>query len=87
MAATIKDIAREVGVSPSTVSRVINKSAVISADTTEKINQAMKRLGYHPNSAAKKLVIGITNTVSLVIDAYNEKSFSNNFFNRSIFAI
>lgn len=87
MAATIKDIAREVGVSPSTVSRVINKSAVISADTTEKINQAMKRLGYHPNSAAKKLVMGSTNTVALVIDADNEKAFANNFFNRSIFAI
>ncbi len=87
MAATIKDIAREVGVSPSTVSRVINKSAAISADTTEKINQAMKRLGYHPNSAAKKLVMGSTNTIALVIDADNEKAFANNFFNRSIFAM
>ena len=55
MPATIKDIAKKVGVNPSTVSRVINGTASISEETRQKIKDAMKELDYHPNSLARLL--------------------------------
>ena len=87
MSATIKDIAKAVGVNPSTVSRVINGTASISEETREKINQAMKELDYHPNSLARSLVNGSTFTIGLVIDAGNRDAFSNAFFIQSVIAI
>ena len=87
MKATIKDIAKLVGVSPSTVSRVINGTASISDETKEKINKAMKELDYHPNSFARSLVNGNTFTIGLVIDAGNKDAFSNAFFIQSVTAI
>lgn len=87
MAATIKDIAKMVGVSPSTVSRVVNRTAPISEETQEKIREAMKKLNYHPNSTARNLASGASCTIGLVIDAADEGTFANSFFNRSVYAI
>ncbi len=87
MTATIKDIAKKVGVSPSTVSRVINGNTRISEITTKKIQEAMAELNYHPNSLARSFVNGLTYCVGLVIDARDENTFANAFFNRSVFAI
>ncbi len=87
MTVTIKDIAKRVGVSPSTVSRVINGTASISDETKGKIKTAMQELDYHPNSLARSLVNGNTFTVGLVIDAGNKDAFSNAFFIQSVSAI
>lgn len=87
MATTIKDIAKKVGVNPSTVSRVINGTASISEDTKVKIRKAMQELDYHPNSQARGLVNGSTFTIGLVIDAGNKNAFSNTFFVNSVSAI
>lgn len=87
MAVTIKDIAKKVGVSPSTVSRVINGNAVISEETKKKIVSVMEELDYHPNSLARNLANGNAYAVGLVIDAQDEHTFSNAFFNRSVYAI
>lgn len=87
MTVTIKDIAKKVGVSPSTVSRVANGSRAISEETRQKILDAMEEMQYHPNSLARNFANGSTNTIGLVIDAEEESTFSNAFFNRSVFAI
>ncbi|WFR58973.1 LacI family DNA-binding transcriptional regulator [Anaerocolumna sp. AGMB13025] len=87
MTVTIKDIAKKVGVSPSTVSRVANGSTAISEETRQKILEAMEEMKYHPNSLARNFANGSTNTIGLVIDAEEEGTFSNAFFNRSVFAI
>lgn len=54
--ATIKDVAKEAGVSVATVSRVINKSPKASQASIDSVTQAMKKLGYRPNAAARALV-------------------------------
>ena len=87
MSATIKDIAKIVGVSTSTVSRALNGTAPISEEVKTKIQKAIKEVDYHPNASAKSFATGVTNTIGLVLDANNETTFSNNFFNRSVYAI
>lgn len=87
MGITLNDIAKEVGVSPSTVSRAINGSAPISEEIKKKIYKVMHELNYHPNSLARNLANGSSLTIGLVIDADDETSFSNSFFDRCVFAI
>lgn len=55
---TLKDIANQVGVSVSTVSRVINNdtSRQINAETKKRIWEVVVELGYKPNEAARNLV-------------------------------
>lgn len=55
--ATIKEIAKEANVSPSTVSRVLAGSSKISPETTKRVLEAIKKLGYVPNANAKGLVV------------------------------
>lgn len=65
--ATMKDIASYVGVSVSTVSRVLNNSAPVDRETREKINQAILKLGYRPNVMAKALKEGRSKTIAFMI--------------------
>jgi LacI family transcriptional regulator len=65
---TIKDIARKVGVSPTTVSNVINeKGGRVSKDIIDKVNQAIQELGYKKNYSAQSLVINKSNLIGIVI--------------------
>jgi LacI family transcriptional regulator len=50
---TIAEIAKEVGMSPSTVSRVINRRGYISEDTLARVEQVMVSLGYRPSGASR----------------------------------
>lgn len=63
---TIKDVAREAGVSPSAVSRVFTEGASASTRTRERVLAAADRLGYRPSLLARGLVSNRTNLVSLV---------------------
>ncbi|MGL6026364.1 MAG: substrate-binding domain-containing protein [Vibrio sp.] len=65
--ATIKDVAREAGVSVATVSRVMNNSSHASAATKSVVQQAMLKLGYRPNANARALVSQTTNTIGVLI--------------------
>ena len=56
MNATIKDIAAKSGVSVMTVSRVINNSGYVAAETREKVESAIKELDYQPNLFARSLI-------------------------------
>src|SRR4051794_21329825 len=53
---TIKEIAREAGVSMQTVSRVVNNRPDVSRETRQKVQQIIDQLGYHPNAIARSLI-------------------------------
>jgi LacI family transcriptional regulator len=65
--ATIKDVARDVGVSPQTVSRVLNKRPDVAAETRQRIEAAIRRLNYHPSTIARSLFQKQSHTLGLVI--------------------
>lgn len=68
MRATIKDVARTAGVSPTTVSFVINNKPVsISAETRKKVLAAVDELNYRPNQLAVSLVTNTTNTIGVIL--------------------
>ncbi len=63
----IRDVAEAAGVSPATVSRVLNGKAtsLVSEATRERVLDAAQSLGYHPSAAARALVAGRTDTIAL----------------------
>ncbi|MBO0789463.1 MAG: LacI family DNA-binding transcriptional regulator [Ktedonobacteraceae bacterium] len=68
---TIFDVAKEAGVSYSTVSRVLNNKTYVSADKRERVLRAMAQLGYVANIQARSLAGGRTNIVGLLVRGLN----------------
>ena len=64
---TVLDVAKRAGVSPITVSRVINNSGYISAATRDRVETVIKEIGYVPNTLARGLRSKRTNTLALVV--------------------
>jgi DNA-binding LacI/PurR family transcriptional regulator len=64
--AVMSDVGRLAGVSHQTVSRVVNGSPHVRADTRQRVIAAMRELGYRPNSVARALATGRTNTFGVV---------------------
>jgi LacI family transcriptional regulator len=64
---TIKDIARELGISPSTVSRALKDHPDISKDTKKAVNELADKLNYQPNIVALNLRQKKTNTIGVII--------------------
>ncbi|WP_163195323.1 LacI family DNA-binding transcriptional regulator [Clostridium thermarum] len=67
MSVSIKDVAKEAGVSIATVSRVLNDVDVVNEDTKKKVQDAIKKLGYRPNIVARSLKTQRTRTVGILI--------------------
>ena len=67
MTTTMKDIARDLGVSVVTVSKVLRNHSDIGEQTRKRILQRMKEVNYQPNPAARTLVSGRTNLVGLIV--------------------
>ncbi len=64
---TIRDVARQAGVSVATVSRVLNNSALVSPDTRENVMKAVTQLGYRPNANAQALATQVSDTIGVVV--------------------
>jgi LacI family transcriptional regulator len=64
---TIKDIARFAGVSDTTVSLCFKNESRISTDTKIKVLKIAQKLNYSPNTAARELRLGSTNTIGFVV--------------------
>ena len=67
MGATIKDIAKALGISPSTVSRALNDSPMISKETINAVKVIAKRLNYRRNDAAVGLRKSKTNCLGVIV--------------------
>lgn len=73
---TIKDVAKAAGVSVATVSRVLNKSAVVSNIVTEQVNDAIKALNYSPNFLGRNLRKCETNVILVIIPTIEPSYYS-----------
>jgi DNA-binding LacI/PurR family transcriptional regulator len=67
MAVTIKDVAREAGVSASTVTRALTTPELVHPSTRDRVRQTAASLGYHPNRAARGLITGRTGNIGLLV--------------------
>ncbi|WP_274361319.1 LacI family DNA-binding transcriptional regulator [Paenibacillus thermotolerans] len=64
---TVKDIAKEVGVSTATISRVLNNSGYVSEQVREQVLQTVEKLNYQPNSIARSLKQKKSRSVGIVL--------------------
>lgn len=67
MNTTMREVADRAGVSPATVSRVLNKTQYIAPETEKRVLEAVKHLNYHKNVNALRLATGRSNMFGLVI--------------------
>ncbi len=74
--ATIYDIAKEAGVSKSTVSRVINNQVGVNQEKKQKVLDAIKKYNYKPNAAARKLGLKRNNTIGVLVHDLSDSFFS-----------
>ena len=80
MSVTIKDVAMRANVAPSTVSRVISDSPLISEKTKVKVRKIMDEMGYHLNYNAQMLALQSTKTIGIVMKNSTKESMHNSFF-------
>lgn len=67
MKVSIKEIAKQTGFSPATVSLALNDSELVRLQTKERIQQAAKEMGYVPNPYARKLVLQKSGMLGLIV--------------------
>ncbi|WP_176467636.1 LacI family DNA-binding transcriptional regulator [Vibrio metoecus] len=78
--ATINDVCKLAGVSKATVSRVLNETGQVKAQTREAVLAAMQQLGYQPNSLAQALATNTTNSIGLVLPHFESSYFGSILF-------
>ncbi len=76
MASTIRDVARQAGVSISTVSRVLNKTCAVAQDKRERVEKAAVDLGYIPNPNARSLLMKSTGGIGILLPHVSGEFFS-----------
>lgn len=74
---TIRDVARAAGVSPGTVSRAINDSPLVNERTRHRIMQVVEELDYTPNLVARRLSIGKTLAIAVIVPFFTRPSVSD----------
>ncbi|MEP7762981.1 LacI family DNA-binding transcriptional regulator [Sanguibacter sp. 25GB23B1] len=77
---TLEEVAQTAGVSRSTASRAINGGSRVSPEAQAAVDDAIARLGYIPNRAARSLVTRRTNSIALVVPEPDERVLSDPFF-------
>jgi len=74
---TIRDVARLAGVSHQTVSRVINKSDDVTAETRDRVDSAIVELGYRPSAIARSMARGETHTLACISPNLTDYTFAS----------
>jgi LacI family transcriptional regulator/LacI family repressor for deo operon, udp, cdd, tsx, nupC, and nupG len=73
---TIKDIAKQAGVSHTTVSRALHNSPLISTQTTQRIQEIAAQMGYHPSAAARSLKTNRSQVLGVIVSHIADPFFS-----------
>ena len=71
---TLNDVAKKAGVSRQTVSRYVNRSGAVAAKTSQRVEDAIQALGYHPSAAARNLRRRRTMTIGLALYCVDDLS-------------
>ena len=74
--ATLKDVAREAGLSVGTVSRVLNNRGYISEETRQSVDRAMKKLNYRPNEMARSLSRRRSTMIGVIVPSISHPYFA-----------
>ncbi len=74
---TIRDVARQAGVSHQTVSRVINGSEDVTPETRERVEAAIAALGYRPSAIARSMASGQTRTLACISPNLTDYTFAS----------
>jgi LacI family transcriptional regulator len=74
--ATLQDVARAAGVGPMTVSRTINGHPYVAEETAKKVQEAIQRLDYRPNHAARMLTGKLSRSIGLIVPDISDTFFS-----------
>lgn len=77
---TIKEIAKHLGVSPSTVSKALNGYGEIGQETALRVKQAARELGYHPNAAAQQLKTNRSHLLGVLFVDESRSGLTHEFF-------
>ena len=76
MKVTISDVAKRAGVSTATVSHTINNTRYVSSETREKVQEAIRALGYTPDASARSFRTGKKRTVGFIVPDISNKFFA-----------
>ena len=74
---TIRDVARQAGVSHQTVSRVINGSEDVLPETRAVVEAAIGELGYRPSAIARSMARGLTHTLAIISPNLTDYTFAS----------
>ncbi|WP_368185639.1 LacI family DNA-binding transcriptional regulator [Aestuariibius sp. HNIBRBA575] len=74
--ANLRDVARHAQVSVATVSRVLNKSQLVTKDTRDRVNRAIETLNFVPSAAARTLNSGNSRTIGALVPTLDHSIFA-----------
>lgn len=84
MAVTIKDVAKLAGVSPSTVSRVLNNNSSISRETRDRVQKAVDELGYELPTVSEAVNPHTVGQIGIVLPPSVKEAYENTFYLKAI---
>ena len=77
---SLKDLARECGVSVATVSKALNGQSDISAATRDRVREAARRMGYVPNMAARAMKTNRTYNLGVLFVDERQSGLAHEYF-------